>query len=123
MYMLSAFKAIAYIVLSVITVNIVHSGMTTAADFGHLDNYASVQNAQSNSECKPVCYGSPVANRSKVANIKKDERDPIPPSFNLSDHQFIEQSDNLLTDKQIWKLASWVPPDRLLQSSAYTTSH
>ena len=121
--MLNAYKAIVYIVFATLTIGIVNSGTTADSGFGYLDSYASVQNTQNSNECKSICYGFPVASRSKVVSVKKDERDPIPPSFGLNDSHLINLSDNLLTDKQIWKLASWVPPDRLLQSTAYTTSH
>lgn len=123
MYMLSAYKTVVYLALTILAAGVVHNGMASASSLRHLDNYASVQNAQNSGGCKPICQGSPVANKSKVTNVKKDERDPIPPSFGLNGRQPIGLSDNLLTDKQIWKFASWVPPDRLLQSSAYTTSH
>jgi hypothetical protein len=118
--MLKAYKISIYFILSVLTIGLVHSGTTTASNLTHLENKSS--STQSNNACQPICHGSPAASRTKIVDVKKDEREPIPPLFGLDEAAPVASAESILSDRQIWKLASWTPPDRLLLSSAYTTS-
>lgn len=117
--MLKAYKTALYFVLAVLTIGIVHSGTTAASSFSHLENKPTAQNSSS---CQPVCHGSPAANRAKLVDIKRDEREPFPPKVLFNDSTFLTTIESILTDRQIWRLASWTPPDQLLMSSAFTTS-
>jgi hypothetical protein len=117
--MLKAYKTTVYFILAILTIGIVHGGTTAASSLKHIESNSS---SQSSSACQPICHGSPAANKTKLADIKKDEREPIPPTFGLNEATPITSLNDLISDRQIWKLASWTPPDQLLLSSAYTTS-
>lgn len=118
--MLKVYKTAVYFILAILSIGVVHSGTATASNINHLENNSYIQ---SSNECKPICHGAPAVHRSKLVDVKKDERKPTPPSSGINSSIRVGSFDQLLTDRQIWKLASWVPPDRLLISSAYTTSH
>lgn len=117
--MLKAYKISVYFIFAVLTIGLVHSGTTAATSLSHSESKTS---SVQNNTCQPICHGSPAASRTKIVDVKKDEREPIPPLFGLDEVAPIASAESLLSDRQIWKLASWTPPDRLLLSSAYTTS-
>lgn len=117
--MYNVYKLTLPIIFAVLSFSIFHGGITAASSLSHTENSSSTQNSIS---CKPVCHSSPAANRSKLIHIKKDEREPIPPDERLVTSFSATTLKSLLTDREIWKLASWIPPDQLLISSAYSTS-
>jgi hypothetical protein len=117
--MLIAYKTSLYFILAILTFGVIHSGTSAAASLSHAETKSSAQNS---SACQPICHGSPAANRTKLVDIEKDEQEPIPPLFALDESAPITPLENLITDRQIWKLSSWTPPDRLLLASAYSTS-
>lgn len=117
--MLKLYKTTVFLVLSVLALGVIHSGTVTASNLGHIESNSSTQN---NNVCKPICHGFPVASKTRIINIKKDDREPNPPRSTLNERSPIVSDGSILADRQIWKLASWTPPDRLLIASAYSTS-
>lgn len=117
--MLKAYKTTIYFILAVLSVGMAHSGTVSANSSSHIESNSY---SQITSECKPICHSSLASSRSKLEDVKKDEREPIPPQSGLSEVISLNYPESLLADRQIWKLSSWLPPDQLLLSSAYTTS-
>ena len=79
------------------------------------DDYAAVS-------CQVVCQSASQKTEEQPNfedDSKDDEKDFLPV---LDCTELACSGVGLLQDNAIWKLSSWVPPDLLLQSGAYTTS-
>lgn len=104
--------------LTLVVFGLVHVSPAMASSMPHPSGHSD-HGAVS---CQVACQATPQNQEDELgieAKEKDDKKDPVPIAGEI---ELIDSGVGLLRENQIWKQSSWVPPDLLLQSGAYSTS-
>ena len=72
--------------------------------------------------CQVACQATPQRQEDKLNSENNEKDDEKDTSLAFNEVELINSGVGLLRETAIWKQSSWVPPDLLLQSGAYSTS-
>jgi len=104
--------------LAFIALGLVHISPAAAIS---ISNHSS-HNDHKAVSCQVACQTTPQRKEDRLYvedNEKDDEKDTI---LAFNEVALADSGVGLLKENAIWKQSSWVPPDLLLESGAYTTS-
>lgn len=71
--------------------------------------------------CKVVCQATMTKHKKQASYQQKRDADPVPYFAHFSSTKLVNIDNGLLSANHIWRHSSWIPPDIILLSGAYST--
>ena len=104
--------------IAIAGIGFVHAYTPIASASTHTASHP--QHASDNG-CKVVCQATLAKHKKQAFYSQKRETDAKPYFAHFNDVKLSNINDGLLGANHIWRQSSWIPPDTVLLSGAYST--